>query len=185
MNSRTIGLLAVFGVAAASCQAFAAGTIELPSRKPGHWEIKMVTEVPSGGPETLIQLCIDAETDKLMMEQGMSLTDDMCSKREMKREGDTIVIDAVCTMGPVKSTSHTVISGDFQSSYTMKISGDVDGLPAGRAGNAGLQQTSMTQHARWLSADCPDGLTAGDMKMPGGMKVNVKDMLDRIPPAKD
>jgi hypothetical protein len=182
MNRYAIAVAALSAFAAcAACEALAAEAFDLPARKPGHWEIKMVTEIPAGGPETVIQLCIDAATDRQMMEQGLSLTSGICPKREMKREGDAILIDAECKMGPISTTSRTVITGDFQSAYTMKITGDVEGLPAGNAGNVGAQQTAMTQHARWISDACPAGLTPGDMKMPGGARINVKDMLDKLP----
>lgn len=182
MNCRTPGIFAltIFVAGAACGAALAAGTVELPSRKSGHWEIRMSTDMPAGVPETVVDLCVDAATDRQMMEQGLSLTSEMCPQREMKREGDRIVIDAVCNIGPVKTTSRTVISGDFQSAYTMKITGDIGGLPAGAGGNAGEQKTSMTQHARWMSASCPDGLKPGDIKMPGGIRINMKDMMDKL-----
>ena len=34
---------------------------DLPPRKPGQWEIRMVTEKPGGVPEVSTQVCIDAQ----------------------------------------------------------------------------------------------------------------------------
>jgi hypothetical protein len=34
----------------------------------------------------------------------------------------------------------------------------------------------MTQHAQW-TGDCANGMQPGDMTMPGGMRMNVRDMM--------
>ena len=39
--------------------------IELPARKPGQWEIKMVPETPGAMPDMTIVACIDAAVDDL------------------------------------------------------------------------------------------------------------------------
>jgi hypothetical protein len=62
---------------------------ELPSRKPGQWEITMTLEnrnVPAPG---------------LMVQ----------------RSGNVITIDSTCTVGGKPSTSHAVITGSFDSAY--------------------------------------------------------------------
>lgn len=174
---RGIALLLVAAPAAAE------GTVEFPARKSGYWEIRMVHVEPAGAPDMLIHACIDTASDRQMMASGLSMTKDMCSKTDMKREGDAIVIDADCKMGPMKTTSHTVMSGDFQSSYTVKVTGTVDGMPAIAGGAKGPMKTSMTQNAKWLAEKCPEGVKPGDMQMPGGMKININEMFDKKSPA--
>jgi len=146
--------------------------IELPARKSGQWEIKMVSETPGAPPGMAIIACVDAASDAEMMRAGLSMTKEMCPQQEMKREGDTIVIDTKCKMGPMETESHSVISGDFQSAYTVVTTTETSGGLAAMAG------TNMSkQEARWVSAECSDGLKPGDMLMPGGMKTNIKDMM--------
>jgi hypothetical protein len=166
----------------ATSSGLMAETVELPARKSGHWEIRMVHETPAGSPDTVIQACIDEATDNDMMRGGLSMAKEMCSKTETKREGSAIVIDGTCTMGTMKTTSHTVITGDFQSAYTVKITGEVDGISASPAGAKGPMKTAMTQNAKWLGVECPAEMKPGDMQMPGGIKVNVNDMFKKTAP---
>ena len=75
------------------CAAPAAAE-DLPARKPGLWELKMAFE---GGnlPAQTAEHCIDAETDKLMSATGGSVVQEMCSKPDIQKTGDTITVDAV------------------------------------------------------------------------------------------
>jgi hypothetical protein len=66
----------------------------------------------------------------------------------------------------MKTTSHIVMSGDFQSSYSMQITSDTTGGPPKMPGHS-----VMTQTATWMGA-CSAGMQPGDMIMPGGMKIN-------------
>ena len=144
---------------------------DLPPRKPGQWEIRMVTEKPGGVPEVSTQVCIDASTDREIMEFGLRMSKKTCAKYVMKRESKGFVIDAECAFGPVKSVTRTTISGDFQSSYAMRI----EGLK-GSDGKKGPQPTLMLHTARWAGAACAGGMKPGDMTMPGGVKLNVKQL---------
>ena len=149
---------------------------ELPPRRPGQWEIRMVTEKPGGIPEVATQVCIDAATDREIMEFGLRMSKKACAKYAFKREGKAFVIDAECELGPVKSVTRTIITGDFQSSYAMRIEGTAEGgFKSGDAKKA-AQPTLMVHTARWAGAACTGGMKPGDMTMPGGIKVNVKQM---------
>ena len=67
-------------------------------------------------------------------------------------------------------TSHAEITGDFNSGYTVKSTSHSE------RGAAGAPRDSTTTiEARWLGA-CKADQKAGDIMMPGGMKMNVKDM---------
>lgn len=171
-------LLPLVTVAAIILPSSAIGqTIEdLPPRKPGQWEIRMVTEKPGGVPEISSQVCIDASTDREIMEFGLRMSKKTCAKHAMKREGKGYVIDAECAFGPVKSVTRTTISGDFQSAYAMRIEGTTEGGFKVGAGKKGPQPTLMVHTARWAGAACAAGMKPGDMTMPGGVKVNVKQL---------
>jgi hypothetical protein len=164
MRTASLSLLLVAGLVASA----AAAEIEFPSRKPGQWKIEMH---PQTGPAMTVQVCLDAATDKQMMEAGMSISKDMCPTYNMTRGGGSIVIEAACTFGAMKTTSHTVMTGDFESAYDVTITSTMEGGPPGMPANS-----TMTQHAEW-TGDCANGLKPGEMLMPGGMKVNVQQML--------
>jgi hypothetical protein len=115
-----------------------------------------------GLPEMNIAMCLDEKTDAAMMSAGLAIAKDMCPEQSMRRDGDNLVIDSVCTFAGKKTTSHIVISGDMSSAYTVHIQGDVEGAP---------RKTDMKQDVRWAGATC-DGLKPGEMMMPGGMKID-------------
>jgi hypothetical protein len=179
--STNIRLAIAAGLAAIGpASSWAAETIELPARRTGYWEIRIVHGAPAGAPDMTLHACIDTATDKAMMEAGMSAMQSMCSRREIKRDGDAYVWDTDCAMGPMKTTSHIVLTGDFQSAYTMNVTGDVTGLPdIGGLGKAPMK-TAMTQNAKWLAAACPDGVKPGDMQMPGGITINANEIIKSL-----
>lgn len=173
-------LLVHWATLPAACFGFLmAGTslavaVELPSRKPGFWEIRMKGD--STGPDgSTVRACIDAASDKAMLDSGNALVQSFCDRKDIKKNGDTYSWDSTCSIGPIKSTSHTEASGDFQSSYTMKVTGDVGGVPG-----FGNGKTEMNQTAKWVSEKCADGFKPGDMEMPGGMKINVNDATNML-----
>lgn len=164
--ARTITLAAA--LAAAATVTAAAAELNLPARKAGQWQIDMQ---PEGGPAMSMQVCLDAETDKTMMESGMSISEQMCPTMNVTQDGGTITIDSACTMGEMKTTSHVVMTGDFQSAYEVTINGTVEGGPPGMPATS-----TITQHARW-TGECANGMQPGDMMMPGGMKMNIRDVM--------
>jgi hypothetical protein len=149
--------------------AFAA---ELPSRKPGLWEMKMEFESRSTPAQTMRQ-CIDASTDQMMQSNLGSSGQNACSKRDVQRSADTITIDSVCTVGGKTTTSHAVITGSFDSAYTMTVASDSAAAPG--------RKSSMTMAAKWLGP-CTGDQKPGDMIMGNGMKINVLDMQKRGDP---
>jgi hypothetical protein len=145
-----------------------ADPIEMPARKAGLWEMKM--QGSAGMPGMTMQHCTDESTDKSMNTTFSPMAKDMCSKNEMKKTATGYVTDSVCNIGGTTSTSHAEITGDFNSAYTMKITSQSAG------GAKATTADSTTQlDAKWLGACKPDQ-KPGDIMMPGGMKMNVKDM---------
>lgn len=145
---------------------------DLPARKPGHWEIKIVTEKPAGTPVIESGVCLDTATDRDLMEFGLRMSKDVCKRFDMKKSGATLVIDSECSFGPVESTTRTTMTGDFQTSYTIRIEGKSSGMPMG--GSKEPQDLVMLQNARWTGAACPNGMKPGDFTLPGGMRMNIK-----------
>jgi len=166
-------------LAAASAVAVPALAAEMPARKPGLWELTMVME---GGPmpAQTFQHCIDAATDKQMNTMGASTRNDQCSKQDIKQSGSTITIDSVCNFGGAgTTTSHSVVTGDFNAGYTVKTTSKREGGPSIPGMPA---ETKMTIEAKWSGA-CKADQKPGDMIMGNGMKMNINDM-PRMPGAK-
>jgi hypothetical protein len=149
--------------------AFSAAADELPTRKPGLWEMKMVR---TGGPlpEMTMQHCTDLTTDKDMNNSVSPLAKQMCSKQDIRKTATGFVSDSVCSVSGIAVTSHAEIAGDFNSAYTVKTTSHSEGGPSGMP-----RDTTMTLEAKWLGACKPDQ-KPGDIVMPGGgFKLNIKD----------
>ena len=141
---------------------------ELPSRKPGLWEIKMNFENRDIPGQTM-QQCIDAATDQ-MMQSNMGSNEGACSKRDVQRSATGITMDSTCTVGGKTVTSHAVITGSFDSAYTMTVTSDSAVTPGAKM--------NMTMAAKWLGP-CTGDQRPGDMIMANGMKINVLEMRKR------
>jgi hypothetical protein len=151
-------------------QSFAA---DLPTRKAGLWELKM--EFPGRNlPPQLMQQCTDAATDKFMTLNFGGAADRNCQKRDMQNNGGTITVDSVCQFGEATVTSHAIVSGDFNSAYTVQINSTRQGGPQ-VPGVAPGAETRMTIAAKWLGP-CTAGQNPGDVIMGSGVKMNVLEL---------
>ena len=147
--------------------------IDMPPRKAGLWELTM----DFGGrplPATVMKHCIDAATDKLMNAQFGGAAQEACSKQDVKNSGNTITVDSVCNFGDATTTSHAVMTGNFDSAYTVDVTSTREGgrpIPGQTPGAA----THMKIAAKYLGA-CEAGQKPGDIVMPNGMKMNVLEL---------
>jgi hypothetical protein len=153
-------LIALFAMPAA-----AAAAAEMPARKAGLWEIK-----GNNGNGMALRQCIDAATDQMMQARAGTAPNAQCSKHDVQKSGSTITIDSTCTVAGKAMTSHAVVSGSFDSSYTITVTSQGDAMPGG--------SRTMTLTATWLGP-CAADQKPGDMIMPNGMKINILDMQNR------
>jgi hypothetical protein len=151
--------------------AFAADAVELPIRKPGLWEMKVV-RTGSPAPDMTMQHCTDSTTDK-QMSTSFSPSKDTCSKQDIQKTAAGYVSDSVCGVAGMTITSHAEITGDFNSAYTVKSTSHSD-----RGVGATPRDSATTIEAKWLGACKPDQ-KPGDIMMPGGMKMNILE-LDKM-----
>jgi hypothetical protein len=156
------------GIVLAALPAWAASAVELPTRKAGLWDIKMV-RTGSPLPDMTMQHCTDETTDKAMSGSFSPMSKDMCSRNDIQKTATGYVTDSVCTVSGMSVTSHSETTGDFNSAYTVKVTSHSQGGPSGP------RDTTMTVEAKWLGA-CKADQKPGDILMPGGRKMNVKDM---------
>jgi Protein of unknown function (DUF3617) len=149
--------------------AYSACADELPIRKAGLWEMK-VLRTGSPTPDMTMQHCTDETTDKDMSTAFSPMSKEICTKNDIHKTATGYVTDSVCGVAGVSMTSHSEITGDFNSAYTVKTTSRSDGGPAATKGD----HETMIQ-AKWLGACKPDQ-KPGDIVMPGGLKMNLKDM---------
>jgi hypothetical protein len=146
-----------------------ASALDLPVRKAGLWEMK-VLRTGSPVPDTTMQHCTDASTDKEMSSAFSPMGKEMCSKQDIQKTATGYVSDSVCGIAGMSITSHAEITGDFNSAYTVKSTAHSERGPTGVP-----RDSTTTIEAKWLGACKPDQ-KPGDIMMPGGMKMNIKDM---------
>jgi hypothetical protein len=145
-----------------------AGAEELPVRKAGLWEMKIV-KTGSQLPDLTMQHCTDPTTDKEMSDSVSPLAKQICSKRDIQKTATGYVSDSVCTVAGVAMTTHADIVGDFNSGYTVTSTSHSDKGPTGKP-----LDTITKIEAKYVGACKPDQ-KPGDIVMPGGFKLNVKD----------
>ena len=147
--------------------------LDMPARKPGLWELTM-SFGDAKIPAQVLRQCIDAATDKLMESNFGGLPQQSCEKQETSRSGAALIVDSVCSFGGTTSTTHSVITGSFDSAYTMEITSKRrGGSPV--PGMAPGGESHMTVAAKWLGP-CAAGQKPGDVIMSTGMKMNVLDI---------
>ena len=117
------------GVLLAALPALTASAVELPTRKAGLWELKMM-RAGSPTPEMTMQHCTDETTDKKMTTQLSPMAKDNCSKNDTQKTATGYVTDSVCSFGGTTMTSHSEVTGDFNSGYSVKVTSHNDGAPA-------------------------------------------------------
>ena len=161
--------IAIVGVSVSAAQD------DLPTRRAGLWEITINYDDPTM-PPLVVQHCTDVATDKLMNAFGGEMSAAKCSKREIQKAGATIIINAVCQVEPIKWVSQTVISGDFNSHYTVRVTSKVEGLPKSWEPLFALAVGPYTMQARWVGA-CKADQLPGDIILADGSKTNIKEVF--------
>jgi hypothetical protein len=145
-----------------------ASAIDFPPMKPGLWESTMTRE---GAPQKMggTKMCMDPAVQKEMMDMGMGTMKTMCSKNDIRRDGNKVYGSAECKFGTstMKSTSVTTFTGD--TAYHTEVKSTYDPPMQGMgSGNTVID-------AKWTGA-CPAGMQAGDVTLPDGRRINMRTM---------
>ena len=153
----------------------------LPARTPGLWQTT-VTEEGSEDTPQILQICIDAMTDRHLGILGTDLSGDKCSKKTFSRNNDgSWGLLAECDMSATSDGSGAVteysgsISGDYTSDYTMKLRSQTTN-PAMPQMN---RVTNYTVASKRLG-DCAKDQSPGDV-INEGVRMNLFDMAGLRP----
>ena len=93
----------------------------------------------------------------------------------------TLIIPALILAAACVSARAADPAGVWKSNSGSQITipanpNDFDIIFKGSDGKKGPQPTLMVHTARWAGAACTGGMKPGDMTMPGGVKLNVKQL---------
>jgi len=142
---------------------------ELPSRKPGLWEVK--TSIEKVNPPTrVIRQCIDAATDQMLQSIAGPFDPASCPERNVQSSANSTTIDFKCTVGGKPATARSLITGSLDSAYTMTVTAQSD-----RSAGGGM---TMTMEGKWLGA-CAADQKPGDIVLGNGVKINVPELQKR------
>jgi hypothetical protein len=147
-----------------------AAALDLPARKPGLWELKMVFEGRNLPPQ-MTQECVDAATDQEMFEFRVS-PPDMCEGLAVTNVNSAIVADSVCLGGELRTRAAT--TGDFSSAYVVKLT-----VRSARPSPETADINSIIA-AKWIGT-CAADQRPGDITMSNGMKMNIRDWRKNLP----
>jgi hypothetical protein len=167
MTGRLLSFFSAFFLLAL-LSASEARAVETPVRKAGLWEMKVV-RTGSPMPEMTMQHCTDATTDRDMNTGIAPTAKDVCSRNALQKTATGYVADSACNIAGASITSHSEISGDFNSAYSVKTTAHTENGPS-----AVPRDSTVTIEAKWLGA-CKPEQKPGDIVMPGGFKLNIKD----------
>jgi hypothetical protein len=159
--------------------AVPAFALDMPPRKPGLWELKMDFEGRKM-PATTMKQCTDAASDKVMNSNFGGPAQAACSKQDVTKTANGMIVDSVCQFGEGTTTTHAVVTGNFESAYTVDVQSKREGgRPA--AGMPADGSSHMIISAKWLGP-CAAGQRPGDVMMGNGMTMNMLDMQKMTPP---
>ncbi len=167
LAARALGLVLLLSMPADAVRAD-----ELPIRKAGLWEMKMI-RTGSPMPDLAMQHCTDETVDKQMHNMVSPMAKQICSRQDVRKTASGYVADSVCSVAGAAVSSHSEISGDFNSAYTVTTTSHSD-----LGSKSAPHDTVVRIEAKWLGPCKPDQ-KPGDIIMPGGMKMNIHD-LDKL-----
>jgi Protein of unknown function (DUF3617) len=160
-------LLVLLSVATAAAASF-----DLPKRKSGLWEMKIVNAQAKG--THAVQQCIDEKTDDLMKKELSENRQPQCSKNEMRKEGEQIVVESVCKVQNSTVKTRAIFTGHFDSAYRADIKSSYE-PPV-----AGMKEVASTIEAKRLGP-CKAGQKPGDIVVPGMPNINMDAMRRGAP----
>jgi hypothetical protein len=150
--------------------SFAAGAVEAQDkfqRKSGLWEVKR-TSTRTSEQTRVYQMCIDQASDNALRQLAEGMRNERCEPSKVTRDGDKLVVDAVCKLGRTntKATTHAVITGKFDTAYKIESKSTFDPPILGKA------EGTTVMEAKWTGACKPDQ-RPGDVILPNGAKMSV------------
>jgi hypothetical protein len=147
-----------------------AADVELPLRKAGKWEQKTTMNEAGKKHEQTLTICIDGDMERNTAAASGAEHKSNCSKYEVKKDGDKVVIDAMCKMNGRDVESLTEMSGDFQNTFDVKISSTTSGIQDSQSISI---KRVIEQQGKYLGESCGD-LKAGEAMGTDGTRVMVQ-----------
>src|SRR5690242_10892465 len=152
-----------------TCIAPPALAQDFPRLKAGLWEMERASDRATNQPNKMT-MCLDDSVQKQMFDMGTGAMAGMCSKHDFSFSGNRGTGDFVCDIAGSRmhSKSTMVLNGD--TSYRTEIRTTYDPPFMG-------QTESLTVHTARRLGECKQGQRPGDMVLPNGQTLNVRDIM--------
>ena len=142
---------------------------DYPKLKPGLWEMERSSERATNQPNRMT-MCLDDSVQKEMFDMGAGAMKGMCSKHDFKLSGNRGTGDFICDMGGSKMHSKSTMVMTGNTGYRTEIHTTYDPPFMGQT------ESTTVLTARHVGA-CKQGQRPGDMVMPNGQTLNMRDAM--------
>ena len=163
----SIGITLLSGLLAAATAVAAAD--EFPKLKPGLWEVNMTSGKADAKPR-LTTMCLDESVQREMYRVSTGMASGMCTKHDIKVSGNKVTTVANCDLGITKMQSQAVMTLTGNTAYHTEARATFD-PPLN-----GAREQSTVIDGKHIGA-CKPGQQPGDMTLPGGQTVNVRQLM--------
>jgi len=153
--------------------SFAAQAQQFPKLKPGLWEMTTTNTRSKDRAPLKSSLCTDASLQQELIRMSTGMMQGMCSKFDTKYVGNTFTGEAICNLGSSTMRSRSVMTLTGDTAYRTESHATFD-PPMG-----GISQSDTVIEGRNIGA-CKPGQQPGDMTMPNGQTMNIRNMMGGI-----
>jgi hypothetical protein len=153
----------------------AAEPVQLPTLKNGQWEMTTQSSATGAAPRKTT-VCLDANTQKRMLDMSQGMQKEMCSRMDVRRDGAAYVMEAECRLGESAVKSRGVMTMQGDSAYRTESTATFDPPFQG-----GMKETKTVIEGKYLGA-CREGMRPGDMITATGEKINLMELPARPAP---
>lgn len=143
----------------------------LPMRKAGFWQLETSMDEGNGPRTSSLKMCIDAEMERNTVMASIMEHRQTCSRYEIRKDAESIVVDADCGYDRAKVSSVTRMTGDFENSFKVDIATTTTRASEGE--QSVPIRRSIVQTGTYLGSDCGD-LQPGEAVGGDGRKVMVQ-----------
>jgi Protein of unknown function (DUF3617) len=152
-----------------ACSASPVLAQNFPRLQSGLWEMERASDRATNQPNKMT-MCLDDTVQKQMFDMGAGAMAGMCSKHDFTFSGNRGTGDFVCNIAGSRMHSKSTMVLNGNSSYRTEIHTTYDPPFMGQT------ETTTVLTAHRLGA-CKAGQRPGDMVMPNGQTVNVRDVM--------
>jgi hypothetical protein len=158
-------------LALVAATALAAGQ-EFPRLKAGLWEVTTANARAEGQKSRMTTMCLDDSVQQDMYRMATGMMAGMCSRHDVNVSGSRVTTSAVCDLGGTKMQSQSVMTLTGNTAYRTEAHATFDPPMMGTA-----ESTTVIQ-GRHVGA-CNPGQQPGDMTLPGGKTINIRQLMGR------